>query len=51
MKRLKQAVSDATQNYTGHVTASTEFHAPADFLQNDADRHSEALRGLLLIVE
>lgn len=31
MKRLKQAVSDATQNYTGHVTASTEFHAPADF--------------------
>lgn len=51
MKRLKQAVSDATQNYTGHVTVSTEFHAPADFLQNNADRHSEALRGLLLVIE
>lgn len=50
MKRLKETVGDALQNYTGHVSVSNNYLSPVDFQTNQADRHSEALKGLLLTV-
>ena len=51
MKRLKLTINDAIQNYTGHVSVSKEFTSPADFLTNVSDRHSESIKGLLLLVD
>lgn len=50
MKRLRTTVNDVAQNYTGHVTVSSEFHSPEDFMTNSADRQSEALKGLRLSI-
>ena len=51
MKRLRETISDAAQNYTGHVTVSNTYLSPNDFLTNRADRHSEALKGVQLTVD
>ncbi|MFC6274867.1 class I SAM-dependent methyltransferase [Levilactobacillus tangyuanensis] len=50
MKRLRQTVGDVLENYTGSVSISNEFLAPADFHSNSADRHGEALKGLELTI-
>ena len=51
MKRLRETIQDAVQNYTGHVTVSNTYLSPNDFLTNRADRHSEALKGVQLTVD
>lgn len=51
MKRLRETIHDAAQNYTGHVTVSNTYLSPNDFLTNHADRHSEALKGVQLTVD
>lgn len=51
IKRLRETISDAAQNYTGHVTVSNTYLSPNDFLTNRADRHSEALKGVQLTVD
>lgn len=50
-KRLRTTVNEVTENYTGHVNVSTSFRSPADFMTNSADRQSEALKGLRLVVD
>jgi len=50
MKRLRQTVGEVLENYTGSVSISNEFLAPADFHSNSADRHGEALKGLELTI-
>lgn len=50
LKRLRATVNDAVEKYTGHVTVSTTFHSPDDFITNDADRQSEVLKGIRLSV-
>jgi len=50
MKRLRDTISDAMQNYTGHVTVSNTYLSPNDFITNHADRHSEGLKGVQLTV-
>ncbi|WP_143462840.1 class I SAM-dependent methyltransferase [Levilactobacillus enshiensis] len=50
LKRLRQTVNDAVENYTGSVSVSTTFQSPDDFQSNPSDRHSESLKGLLLLV-
>jgi len=51
MKRLRETINDAVQNYTGHVTVSNTYLSPNDFLTNRADRHSESLKGVQLTVD
>lgn len=50
LKKLRTTVSEVAQNYTGHVNVSMDFHSPADFMTNSADRQSEALKGLHLVI-